>query len=223
MVFLNEWLPNPTGSDTKGEFIELWNGGSSPVNLNGWILQADGKKKFRLFGTIKADGYLLLPRSETKLSLKNTDGKLVLFDAAGRLADQPAFEGSAPEGKSFNRVSYDSYDGSSIYNTIQQFAWGAPTQRDLVREPFIMPSSGLGRRKEEYLLLFVAYHDIFSGVCFLLARVGFPLTPSIFGTLVISAPYRRETHPSLREISGGTHRRSRSSARATRVRGQGPF
>ncbi|MGB7957794.1 MAG: lamin tail domain-containing protein [Minisyncoccia bacterium] len=127
MVFLNEWLPNPTGSDTKGEFIELWNGGSSPVNLNGWILQADGKKKFRLFGTIKADGYLLLPRSETKLSLKNTDGKLVLFDAAGRLADQPAFEGSAPEGKSFNRVSYDSYDGSSIYNTIQQFAWGAPT------------------------------------------------------------------------------------------------
>jgi hypothetical protein len=111
----------------KGEFIELWNNGGTPVNLSGWILQADGKKKFKLLGPIRADGYLVLSRSETKLSLKNTDGKLVLFGAEGRQADQSAFEGSAPEGKSFNRVSYNSYDSASVYNTIQQFAWGAPT------------------------------------------------------------------------------------------------
>jgi len=124
MIFINEWLPNPTGADAKGEFIELWNNGSSPVNLGGWILQADGKKKFKLSGLLRANEYLLLPRSETKLSLKNTDGKLVLFDAAGRLADQSAFEGSAPEGKSFNRVSHGVPD---TQETIQEFVWGVPT------------------------------------------------------------------------------------------------
>jgi hypothetical protein len=68
-----------------------------------------------------------LPRSETKLPLKNTDGKLFLYDAAGKLADQSAFEGSAPEGASFSRVSYNNYGNSSIYSTIQQFVWSKPT------------------------------------------------------------------------------------------------
>jgi hypothetical protein len=124
MIFINEWLPNPTGADTKGEFIELWNNGAGAVNLSGWILRADGKKKFKLSGPILAGGYLSLPRSETKLSLKNTDGELVLFDASGRQADRSAFEGSAPEGKSFNRVSYRD---PGAQETMQQFIWGAPT------------------------------------------------------------------------------------------------
>jgi len=127
MIFINEWLPNPTGVDAKGEFIELFNNGNAPVNLSGWILQTENKKKFKLSGSIRANGYLLLPRSETKLSLKNTDGKLMLYDAAGKLVDQSAFEGTAPEGKSFGRISYNTYDNSSIYNTIQQFVWSKPT------------------------------------------------------------------------------------------------
>jgi hypothetical protein len=127
MIFINEWLPNPTGADAKGEFIELWNSGIAPVNLSGWILQTDNKKKFKLSGSIRANGYLLLPRGETKLSLKNADGKLLLYNAAGELADQSAFEGTAPEGESFSRVSYNVYDSSSVYRTIQQFAWSKPT------------------------------------------------------------------------------------------------
>jgi hypothetical protein len=127
MVFINEWLPNPNGADAKGEFIELWNSGNAPINLSGWALSTDGKKKFKLPGFIHANGYLVLPRSETKLSLKNTDGKLFLYDAAEKLIDQSAFEGSAPEGESFDRISYKMYNSASVYNTIQQFVWGKPT------------------------------------------------------------------------------------------------
>jgi hypothetical protein len=124
MIFINEWLPNPIGADAKGEFVELFNNGSVPVNLDGWSLGADVKKKFKLSGAIHTNSYLVLPRSETKLALKNTDGKLFLYDAAGKLADQSAFEGSAPEGKSFNRISYDV---SPAARAAQQFTWGAPT------------------------------------------------------------------------------------------------
>jgi hypothetical protein len=127
MVFINEWLPNPIGVDAKGEFIEFWNNGGAPVGLSGWSLRTDGKKKFKLSGSIRANEYLVLPRSATKLSLKNTDGKLFLYDATGKLVDRSAFEGTAPEGQSFNRVSYNAYGSSSVYNTIQQFAWGKQT------------------------------------------------------------------------------------------------
>ena len=59
MIFINEWLSNPTGADAKGEFIELWNNGNAPVNLNGWTLQVDSKKKFKLSGSIRANEYLM--------------------------------------------------------------------------------------------------------------------------------------------------------------------
>ena len=127
MIFINEWLPNPVGADAKGEFIELWNNGSAPVNVGGWTLQISGKKKFKLSGLIRADEYVVLPKSETKLALKNADGSLFLYDAAGRPVDRSAFEGSAPEGESFNRVSYNVYNNSSVYGAIQQFAWSKPT------------------------------------------------------------------------------------------------
>src|ERR1044072_9712380 len=102
MVTISEWLPNPVGSDTKGEWVELRNGSAASVSLSGWRLTADGKKFFALRGAIAPGGYLVVPRSASKLSLQNTDGKLALYDAAGRLADHAEFRGAAPEGKSAN-------------------------------------------------------------------------------------------------------------------------
>lgn len=127
MIFINEWLPNPTGADAKGEFIELFNNGDASVDLSGWTLRTENKKKFKLSGSVRANGYLVLPRSETKLSLKNTDGTILLYNAVGAIVDRSAFVGSALEGESFDRVSYGRYGSSSIYNTIQQFVWGKPT------------------------------------------------------------------------------------------------
>ena len=126
MIFINEWLPNPVGTDSKGEFIELFNNGAGPVGLDGWSLQTDGKKKFKLLGSL-GERVFDFAEERNEASLKITDGKLFLYDAAGRVADQSVFEGSAPEGESFSRVSYKMYDSTSVYSTIQQFVWSKPT------------------------------------------------------------------------------------------------
>ncbi len=121
MIFINEWLPNPAGADAKGEFVELFNNGGAPVNLNGWKIATANGKQFSLSGhQLAAGGYLVLPRSETKLTLKNSDDTLSLYNMNGVLVDQSSFSGGAAGGQSFNRVNYGT-DGS------QHFAFGDPT------------------------------------------------------------------------------------------------
>jgi hypothetical protein len=126
MVFINEWFPNPNGADAKGEFIELYNNGGVSVNLNGWILKTTAKKNFSLGGyNIPANGYLVLKKAQTKLSLKNTGDTVFLYDAAGHLADQSIYLGAAPSGQSFSRVYYPTDDNDDA--APQSFAWGSPT------------------------------------------------------------------------------------------------
>ncbi len=118
MVLINEWLPNPTGSDIsgspsqvlpgktlEGEWIELFNSGSAPADLAGWTLVMKNGKSFTFKnGTIGAGEYKVFARKETKLTLKNTDEAISLLDPSGRVAQKSEFLGTAPEGKSFNLV-----------------------------------------------------------------------------------------------------------------------
>ncbi len=105
MVLINEWLPNPVGSDAAGEWLELWNGGPAQ-SLSGWQLADKSGKRFTLGSDARvgSDGFLVLPRAETKLTLRNSDERLSLYDAQGRLADTAVFPGAAPEGKSVSRL-----------------------------------------------------------------------------------------------------------------------
>ena len=120
MVYINEWLPNPTGLDTGGEWIELFNSEKNVVSLDGWKITS-GDSKFSLSGkSIRAQGYLVLPRSETKLVLKNTDGKIFLYDSQGQLVGSAGFLGSAPEGKSYSRIGYET-------GAAQNFIFSEPT------------------------------------------------------------------------------------------------
>ncbi|MBI4085735.1 MAG: lamin tail domain-containing protein [Candidatus Liptonbacteria bacterium] len=107
MILINEWLPNPAGADAAGEWVELFNGGQSPVSLNGWFLKnGNGKKVFLKNHSVDAGAYLVLKRNETKLTLRNNSETIFLYDNAGRLVDQSGFLGSAPDGKSFARRSF---------------------------------------------------------------------------------------------------------------------
>jgi Lamin Tail Domain len=107
MIYLNEWFPNPVGNDAAGEFIELYNSGGASVSLNGYALSDGAKKRFSLAGyAIAAHGYMVLKHAQTKLTLKNTDGALLLYGPDGQIVDQASFAGAAPEGKSFSRVDY---------------------------------------------------------------------------------------------------------------------
>jgi hypothetical protein len=121
MLYINEWLPNPVGADAAGEFVELYNSGNSAAPLNGYTLGTGAKKKFSLTGyTIPAGGYLVLKKAQTKLALKNSDGALFLYGPSGQLVDRAVFAGSAPEGKSFSRISYDA-------SAAQHFLFTDPT------------------------------------------------------------------------------------------------
>jgi len=103
MIFINEWLPNPIGNDVSGEVIELYNDDTIPVKLYGWRLITKGGKQFTFSEhTIPAHGFLVLPRSESKLTLHNTDGSLVLLNNVGEEIHSAMFYGTAPEGGSYS-------------------------------------------------------------------------------------------------------------------------
>src|SRR5665213_1203241 len=126
MVLINEWFPNPNGTDAKGEFIELYNNDKALVNLSGWILKTTAKKSFSLSGyTIVANGYLVLKKAQTNLSLKNAGESVFLYDAGGHLVDKSSYLGAAPSGQSYSRIYYptDENDGAQP----QSFAWGNPS------------------------------------------------------------------------------------------------
>jgi Lamin Tail Domain len=105
-LIINEWLPNPTGSDTTGEWIEFLNSGVEPVRTSGAYFTTGTTKKYSLPDqTLGAGEYLVINRGALKFTLKNTDGGIFLYGADGTLLDQQAFIGSATEGKSFSRIS----------------------------------------------------------------------------------------------------------------------
>ena len=107
MIYINEWFPNPVGNDATGEFIELYNSGSAAVSLDGYALGDGAKKTFKLNGySIAPSGYLVLKHAEDKMTLKNTNGEVLLYGSDGRVVDSANFAGAAPEGKSFSRVDY---------------------------------------------------------------------------------------------------------------------
>ena len=103
-VVINELLPDPKGTDTGNEWVELYNRTGAPVDVSGWglVLAGDGKSAFDVDLTlpggtvIPADGYLLLGGSKvagvdviTSASVGNgTDGDLArLLDCDGNVVD----------------------------------------------------------------------------------------------------------------------------------------
>ena len=90
-IFITEILPNPFGSDTAGEFIELYNAGRREVDLTGWSLSNKDNKKVNLekiatSTIIKAGEYLAFFRPRTKIVLHNDQGEVKLFQP---LAEKP--------------------------------------------------------------------------------------------------------------------------------------
>ena len=101
-LLISEWLPNPLGDDAKGEWIELWNSGSEPVNLSEYSLAVSSGKTFSLKGVILGGERKVFSRAETKLTLKNS-GEIVTLKKLGQIVDESRLLAPAPEGKSWSR------------------------------------------------------------------------------------------------------------------------
>lgn len=105
-VLINEFLPNPAGSDDC-EWIELYNGGDVDVNLTGWSLADDGGSapyKIKDLLAIKAKNFLLFGREQTKIALNNTSDEVVLNDPNGQTVSRFAYD-KTQENRSWARFN----------------------------------------------------------------------------------------------------------------------
>lgn len=105
-IIINEILPSPQGPDEKGEYIEIFNQNDFEVDLSGWkIADVEGittTYNFQNGKKISAKGFLVLYRTETKITLNNNGDGLNLIQPDGKIVDSVSYQ-NAPKGKSFNR------------------------------------------------------------------------------------------------------------------------
>lgn len=99
-VIINEIAWMGTTVSYNDEWIELYNKGSSAINLDGWVLKAaDGSPKIKLSGSFPANSFYLLERSKDYTGALNNKGeKLELYDNSGNLIDSVAASAGWPAG-----------------------------------------------------------------------------------------------------------------------------
>jgi PKD repeat protein len=116
-VFVSEVLPDAIGDDALGEWIELQNAASQEVSLAGWRLKVGTHEyAFPAGSKIGSGGFLLVPRSQSKLTLLNGGDAVSLLNPAGRLMDSLTY-GALPEGVSAGR----------FYNASDTISYCSPT------------------------------------------------------------------------------------------------
>lgn len=101
-VVINEVMFDPEGSDTGGEWIELYNGSNEQVNISGWEIYPDGigyitipngflidAKKFMLVH-LRSEGNSSgtdIYQTAASSNMSNTSGSVALFSAGSRGKD----------------------------------------------------------------------------------------------------------------------------------------
>lgn len=105
-IILNEIFPNPV--DENDEFIELYNSGELPVDLNNFQVADLSKTYIITEATISAKNWYVLPKSLTKIALNNDTETVTLRDSHNQIIDSFSYDGT-DEGWSYSRIS----DGNS--------------------------------------------------------------------------------------------------------------
>ncbi len=103
-VIISEFMPNPAG-DSQAEWIELFNRGAADAALGGWQLDDDegGSSPYPFKNeTVPAGGWIVMPKSVTKLALNNDGDAVRLIDPSGAIHEVVRYK-NAPSGKSLAR------------------------------------------------------------------------------------------------------------------------
>jgi len=95
-IFINEILPSPEGPDIESEWIEILNKNNFEVDISGWKIKDEvGKINTHIFPektTIPGEGFILLKRPESKITLNNNGDGLLLIQPNGKIADKISYE-----------------------------------------------------------------------------------------------------------------------------------
>ena len=107
-IIFNEILPNPKGADDDAEYIELYNGGESTVDLAGWTIKDASKNGSYVFPKdtiVNVSDYILFFRSVFEFALNNSGAEtLSLFMPDDTLVDTISYSETAKEGRSYSRT-----------------------------------------------------------------------------------------------------------------------
>ena len=141
-IVFSEILPSPDGPDAENEWIEIFNQNDFEVDLSEWAIQdtTGSVKTYILNSKIPANGYLVLLRPETKITLNNTGDGLNFINPNKETVDSVDF-GKASLGQSYNRVERDFkvLPKAGSYNRTQSgWAWSTiltPGAKNIVPTP----------------------------------------------------------------------------------------
>jgi hypothetical protein len=112
---INEFIPNPDGSDEENEWVEIYNAGETEVNLNGWKLKDASEKEYNFTDEkIGAKGYLVLNRPQTKITINNDAETLSLISPKGDVVSQIQYSGGSQEGHSFARYAKNDWRWTNL-------------------------------------------------------------------------------------------------------------
>lgn len=110
-MIIKEFLLNPIGKDTEGEYVKILNDEKTPVNLNDWSLKDAGGKTYIIKSAVLDPGKeLILDYKTTEINLNNNGEAIFLYDPAGKLIDQLSHTGNAPEGKIITKKNSEIFE-----------------------------------------------------------------------------------------------------------------
>jgi endonuclease/exonuclease/phosphatase family metal-dependent hydrolase len=131
-VTLNEILANEPGSDTAGEFVELYNGGSTTVSLAGWRISDSAALRHTFpAGTSLAPGARIVVTgagaSTGTLGLSNSGDTVTVANSSGTTIDSFTYTSAlaGTDGVSMNR-SPDGSTGPFVLHTTLSSASSSP-------------------------------------------------------------------------------------------------
>lgn len=122
-VTINEILANEPGSDITGEFVELFNGGTTSADLSGWRISDSAALRHTFpSGTTLAPGARIVVTganaSTGTLGLSNSGDSVIVANSSGTTVDSFTYTStlSGTDGVSMNR-SPDGSTGSFVLHT----------------------------------------------------------------------------------------------------------
>jgi PKD repeat protein len=137
---INEVAWMGTEVSANDEWLELYNGGDTEIDLAGWVLEAaDGTPRIILSGLVAPDSYFVLERTDDETlpgvqadliyvgGLGNNGEHLFLKDASGRIIDEVAADGSWPAGDNTTKRTMSRL-GSAWLNSLEP--GGTPGERN---------------------------------------------------------------------------------------------
>lgn len=148
-LLLSEILPNPTGSDTQNEWIEIFNPNEEPVDLKDWTLEDASGKKFIFSGSslLNSQEYKIFSRPFTGITLNNTGEKIFLFNPLQEKISSLEFTTSAKENFSYTAQGWtqtptpNTQNNISLPSSFSSSSSSGNTSRWLFEERFFVISS----------------------------------------------------------------------------------